>query len=272
MKTIDFTLYEIEIALAAYREVPRNMQEVANGIRDAFDVLYDKLMKALGRTMESIERAQHDRAVVNEAIETTAAAIDTLQAQADAPVPEGQQKPPPPKDLARAKKNLVKLKAIKNEIASTIKALEHQLYQQKLERDYLLEAYRKFQNTYNYHITVIHGIVWSAGCAAGHARSAMYALRAGSSARMECENPSYLRQAADHIITYSQNMQSRGKDLTKSTQSFRYEMTDNVSRKAEKEISHLHRAILRQADEVSSQAGRLRQAASYLDMYLCEAR
>ena len=260
------------MALNGYREVPRDMQEVAREIRDAFDVLYDKLMKAVGQTMESIERAQKDRALVKEAIATTEAAIETLQAQADAPAPEGQQKPPPPKDLSRAKRNVVRLKAIKKEIDSTIKQLETQLYQLKLERDYLAQAYGRFNNTYHFQLTTVNSVVWSASTAAGHARNAIHTLRASSSSHMECDSPSYLKQAAESVDAYSRRMEQSTSGLTRSTARYAEEMSDNVSRNATKAATSLRRDMLRQVEQTRSHAGRLRQAASYLDLYLGQAR
>ena len=272
MKAIDFTLNEIDTAIRGYRQLPRDMQDVAKELRDIFDYLYDKMMKAVERTTEDIARAQKDRSVVKSAIATTEDAIKKLQAVADAPAPEGQQKPPPPKDLDRAKKNLVRLKAIAKEIESTIKQLDTQLYYQKLHRDYLRNALGAFNNSYNTQSSIVQGVVHSANSAASYARGALHALGASSSARMECDNPSYLRSAAESVEKYGYAMEEKTRSLIRSTSTFSSDIQDNVSRIASQEVHYIRSDIAREVDKTRSHAGRLRQAASYLDMYKNQAR
>ena len=272
MKAIYFTLSEIDAALRAHKEVPGQMSSSIHEAEQSYRHLYDKFLRAIERTNEDIRRAQRDRSVVNEAISTTEDAIDKLQAIADAPAPEGQQKPPPPKDLARAKKNIVRLRAIKKEIDSAIRALESQLYQQKLHKDYLMNAYGNFYNVYNTHSSIVGGIVSSASTAASAARGAMSALGASGGSRMECDSPSYLSNAASYVEHFADRITTVHRNSRHHAAEFGARLIDNVSRNSIATYKSVCSTIDRQAQQVRSHSGQLRQAASYLQSYLNAGR
>ena len=268
MKTIYFTLNEIETATQAHSKVSREMGESYKTGEQAYRVIYDQFLKAIARTTEDLRRAQKDKSLVASAIATTEEAIDKLQAIADAPAPEGQEKPPPPKDLAKAKKNLVRLKAIQKEVTQAIKTLETQLYQQDQHKKYLMNAFGYFYNAYNLHSGIVQGVVSSANSANSAARGAMYALGAGSSSRMECSDPSYLTRAAESIEDYANKVRTATQKTHRSAVEFTSHLKDNVSRNASAEYKSVTWTIDRQVEQTRSRSGRLRQAAGYLKSYL----